>query len=213
MGREAILEGVEEGPADKVIRLVGYIVRIKWGCVNLAYFQPPDVPGTITPVFDNGDVVVFDVTEWFPLLGEDGMVDTEPQDDENRVALQIYRGACVYGNTRKLPRWGYPDGLPSHDLNQPRADSYGLSKKQKRTAERALLRSVMGAGLHGTFRLLGSAEYPTFENAIDGMGSMADKLRPNDEYFVQNPEKVKDHWRAVTLAAVAEAGGVDPPFF
>ena len=45
------------------------------------------------------------------------------------------------------------------------------------------------------------------------MGSMAYKLRPNDKYFVQNPEKVKDHRRAVTPAAVAAAGGVNPPFF
>ena len=143
--------------------------------------QPPDVPGTFTPVFDNGGFVMFDVAEWVPLLGEDGMVETEPQDDESRVALRIDRGARVYGNTRKLPRWGYPDGLPSHDRNQPRADSYGLSKKQKRTAERAMRKTIVGAGLHGTFRRLGLAEYPTFDNVIDVIGSMAYKLRPNDE--------------------------------
>ena len=45
------------------------------------------------------------------------------------------------------------------------------------------------------------------------MGSMAYKLRPNDEPFVQNTEEVKDHWRAVTPAEVAAAGGVNPPFF
>ena len=93
---------------------------------------------------------MFDVAGWVPLLGEDVMVETEPQDDESRVALRIDRGACVYGDTRKLPRWVYPDWLPSHDLNQPRADRYGLSKNQKRTAERALRRSIVGTGLHGT---------------------------------------------------------------
>ena len=214
MGLEGIVEGVEEGVADKVIPLVGYIERIKSGCVNSEYHQPPDVLGTFTALFDNGDFVMFDVAEWVPPLGEDGMVETEPQDDETRVALRIDRGARVYGNTRKLPRWGHSDGLPSHDLNQRRADRYGLSKKQKRTAERALRKTIVGEGLHGPFRLLGLAEYPTFEKIIDVMASMAYKLRPNDEYFVQNPEKVKAHWRAVKLAAaVAAAGGVNPPFF
>ena len=213
MELEGILEGVEEGVADKVIRLVGYIEHIKWGCVSSEYYQPPDVPGTFTPVFDNGDFVMFDVAEWVPLLGEDGMVETEPQDDESRVASRIDRGARVYGNSRKFPRWAYPDGFPSHDLNKPRAGRYGLSKNQKRTAERALRKTIVGAGLHGTFRRLGLAQYPTFENFIDVMRSMAYKLRPNDEFFVQNPEKVKDHWRAVTPAPMAAAGGINPPFF
>ena len=101
MGLEGILKGVEEGVADKVIRLAGYIERIKWDCVNSEYRQPPDIPGTFTPVFDNGDFVMFHVAEWVPLLGDDGMVETEPQDDESRVALQIDRVARVYGNTRK----------------------------------------------------------------------------------------------------------------
>ena len=173
MGLEGILQGVEEGLADKVIRLVGYIERIKWGCVKSEYHQPPDVPGTFTLVFDNGDFVMFDVAQWDPPLGEDGMVETEPQYDESRVDLQIDRGARVYGNTRKLPRWGYPDWLPSHDLNQPRADRYDLSKKERRTAERALRRSTVGAGLHGTFSRLGLAEYPTFENVIAMMAGRA----------------------------------------
>ena len=106
---EGIVSGVEEGVADKVVRLAGYL-------------QPPDVPETYMPVFNNFDFVVFDVAEWVPLLGADGMVETEPEDSESRVALLIYRGALVYANTRKLPRGGgYPDGLPSHDLNQPKA--------------------------------------------------------------------------------------------
>ena len=196
-----------------MIHLVGYVERIKWGCVNSEYRQPPDVPGTFTPVFDNGDFVMFDVAEWIPLLGEDGMVETEHQDDESRMVLRLDRGARVYGNTRKFPRWGHPDGLPSHDPNQPRANRYGLSKKKTRTAERALRKTILGAWLHGTFRRLGLAEYPTFENVIDVMGRMAYKLRPNDEFFVQTPEKVKDHWRAVTPAAAAAGGGVNPPFF
>ena len=154
MGLEGILEGVEEGVADKLIRLVGCIERIKCVCMNSEYRQPLDVPQTFTTVFDNGDFVVFGVAEWVPLLGEDGMVETEPQDDESRLALRIDRGARVYGSTPGLPRRGYPDGLQSHDLNQPRADKYGLSKKQRRTAERALRRSIWGAGLHGTFRSL-----------------------------------------------------------
>ena len=162
MRLDGSLEGVEEGVADKVIRVVGYIERIKWGCVNSEYRQPPDVPGTFMPVFYNGVSVVFDIAEWVPLLGKDGMVDTEPQDDESRVTLQIDRKGRVYENTRKLARWGYPDVLPSHDLNQPGADRYNLSKKQKRTAERALRKTIVGAGLHGTFRSLGLAEYRAF---------------------------------------------------
>ena len=192
---------------------MGCIERIKWGCVNSEYRQPPDVRGTFTPVFDNGDFVKFDVAEWVPLLGGDGMRETEPQDDEIMLALRIDRGAGVYGNTRRLPRWGYLDGLPSHDLNKPEAYRYGLSKKQKRTAERALRKTIEGEGIHGTFRRLSFAEYTTFDNVIHFMDSMSYKLRLNDEYFVQNPEKVKDHWRAVTPAAVAASGGVSPPFF
>ena len=210
IGLEGILEGVEEGVADKVIRLVIYIERIKWGYVNSEYRRPPDVPGTFSRVFDGGEFVMFDVAEKVPLLGEDGMVETEPQDDERRVALRIDRGARVYGNTRKLPRWSYPGGLPSHDLNQPWADRYGLSKNQKRTAERALRKNLVGAGLHGKFCRLGLAEYPTFENVIDVMGSMAYKLRPNEEYFAQNPENVKDHWRALSPDAVSAAAGFNP---
>ena len=45
------------------------------------------------------------------------------------------------------------------------------------------------------------------------MASMAHTLRPNDKYFVLNPENIKDHWRAVTPAAAAAVGGVGPPFF
>ena len=96
--------------------------------------------------------------------------------------------------------WGYPDGLSTPDLNQPRVDRYGLPKKKKGTTERVLRRTIVGAGLHSTFRRLGLTEYPTFEYFIDVMASMAYKLRPNDDYFVQNPEKVKDHWPAVTPA-------------
>ena len=94
MWLKRILEGLEEGVSDKVIRVVGYIEHIKWGCVSSQYRQPPEVPGTFTPVFDNGDFVMFDVAEWVPLLDEDGMVETEPQDDESRVALRIDRGAA-----------------------------------------------------------------------------------------------------------------------
>ena len=147
-----------------------------------------------------------------PVLGQDGMVETEPQDDESRVALQIDRGEHVYGNTRNLPRWGYPDGLPSHDPILTKGRQVWPVAKAKASAGRAPRRSIMGAGLHGTVRRLVLAEYPTFENVITVMGSMAYKLPPNDEYFVQNPETVKDHWRAGTPAAVAAAGGVDPPF-
>ena len=78
MGLEGILEGVEKGVPEKVIRLVGYIERIRWGCVNWEYHQPPDVPETFTWVFDNGEFVMFDEAEWVPLLGEDGMVETVP---------------------------------------------------------------------------------------------------------------------------------------
>ena len=87
MGLEGILAGVEEGVAETVIRLVGYIERIKWGCVNSEYLQRPDVPGAFTPVFHNGYFVMFDVAELVSLLGQDGMVETEPQEDESRVAL------------------------------------------------------------------------------------------------------------------------------
>ena len=52
MGLEGILEGDEEGVVHKVIRLVRYIERMKWGCVNSEYRQPPDAPGIFTPVFD-----------------------------------------------------------------------------------------------------------------------------------------------------------------
>lgn len=100
---QGILMGVEEGLAD-VSGLAGYIERIKWGCVNLEYLQPPEVPGTSTSVFENGDFVIFDVAEWVPFPGEGGMVETEPQDDETKVALQIDRGSRVYAKTRKLPR-------------------------------------------------------------------------------------------------------------
>ena len=162
MGLEGILEGVEEGVAEKVIRLVGYIEHIKWGCVNSEYRQPLDVLWTFTPVFDNGDFVMFDVAGWVPHL-EDGMVETEPQDDGGRVALRIDHGARVYGNTQKLPRCRYPERLLSHDLNRHRADRYRLSKKQKRTAERALHKTIVGAGLHGTFRSLGLAEYIPYQ--------------------------------------------------
>ena len=146
--------------------------------------SPPGHPRDVYVFFDNVDFVMFDVEELVPLLGEDGMVETEAQDDESRVALQINIFPLVYGNTRKLPRWGHPDVLPSHDLNQLKADRFGLSKKQNRTAERSPRRSIAGAGLHGTFRRLVLAEYPTFENVIDVMASLAYKLRPNDDDFV-----------------------------
>ena len=184
IGLEGILEGVEGGLADTYICLIGYIERIKWGYVNSEYRQPLDVQGTFKQVFNNCYFVMFDVAEKVPLLGEDGMVETEPQDDERSVALQIGRGTRVYGNTRKLPQWSYPDGLPSYDINQKTADRYGLSKKQKRAGERALHRTiamVVGMGLDGSFHCLGLTEHPTFENFIDVMASVAYKVRPNDE--------------------------------
>lgn len=96
--------------------------------MNPEYRETPDIPGTFKPVFDKANLFIIVVAEWVPFLGEEGMVEIEPQDDESRFALRIDRGARVYENTRKLPRWGYPDGLQSHDPNQTRADSYGLSK-------------------------------------------------------------------------------------
>ena len=38
---------------------------------------------------------MFDVAEWVPLMGEDGMVEKEPQENESRETLRIYRGTRV----------------------------------------------------------------------------------------------------------------------
>ena len=68
MGVEGILEGVQSEVTEKIIRLVGYVERIRWRFADRLNRQPPMNPGTFTSVYDNGDWVHFDVTQWVPVV-------------------------------------------------------------------------------------------------------------------------------------------------
>ena len=104
MGVEGILEGVQSEAMEKIIRLVGYVERIRWRVADRLNRQPPMNPGTFTPVYDNGDWVHFDVTQWAPVVPSSGMVAHAPVTESDRVAFQVDRGTRFYGNRRLWPR-------------------------------------------------------------------------------------------------------------
>ena len=138
MSVEGILEGVQSEVTEKVIRLVGYVERILWRVADRLNRQPPMNPGTFTPVYDNGDWVHFDVTQWAPVVPSSGMVAHAPVTESDRVAFQKDRVTLFYGNTRSWRRYGYPEGIPAHDDDMRKPGRYGLTRKPMKVAEREL---------------------------------------------------------------------------
>ena len=63
IGVEGILEGVQSEVTENTVHLVGYVERIRWRVADRLNLQPPMNPGTITPVYDNGDWIHFDVPQ------------------------------------------------------------------------------------------------------------------------------------------------------
>ena len=104
MGAEAILEGVQSEVTEKIVRFVGYVERIRWRVADRLNRQPPLNPTTFTPVYDNGDWVHLDVTQWAPVVRSSGMVAHAPVPESDRVAFQVDRGTRFYGNRRLWPR-------------------------------------------------------------------------------------------------------------
>ena len=167
MGVEGILEGVQSEVMEKVVRLVGYVERIRWRVADRLNRQPPMNPGTSTPVYDNGDWVHFDVTQWAPVVPSSGMVAHAPVTESDRVAFQVDRGTRFYGNTRSWPRYGYPEGILPHDDDMRKPSRHGLTRKPMKVAERALRGRLNDAGYYGPLRRLGMAEYPKFEDFVE----------------------------------------------
>ena len=91
-GVEGILEGVQSEVTEKIVRLVGYVERICWRVADRPNRQLPMNPGTFTPVYDNGDWVHFDVTQWAPVVPSSGMVSHASVTESDRVTFQVDRG-------------------------------------------------------------------------------------------------------------------------
>ena len=212
MGVEGILEGVRSEVTEKIIRLVGYVERIRWRVADRLNRQPPMNPGTFTPVYHNDDWVHFDVTQWAHVVPSSGMVAHAPVTESDRVAFRVDRGTRFYGNTRSWPRYGYPEGISAHDDDMRKPGRHGLTRKPMKVAERALHGMFNDAGYYGPLRRLGKAEYPKFEDFVEMYGFLAYRARPDDVFFQENPGRVKDHWRVVAPAgsSAAEGDGAGP---
>ena len=149
MGVEGILEGVQSEVTEKIVRLLGYVERIRWRVADQLNRQPPMNMGTFTPVNDKGDRVPFDVTQWAPMVPSSGIVAHAPVPESDRVAFKVDRGARYYGNTLSWPRYDYPEGIPTHNDDMRNPGRHGLTRKPMRAAERALRGMLNDAGYYG----------------------------------------------------------------
>ena len=211
VGVKGILEVVQSEVTEKIIRLFVYVERIRWRVADRMNRQPPMNPGTFTPVYNNGDWVRFDVTQWAPVVPSSGMIAHALVTESGPVAFQVDRGTRFYGNTRSWPRYGYPECIPAHDDDMRKPGRHGLTHKPMNVAERALRVMLNDAGYYGPLRRLGMAEYPKFEDFVEN-GFLVYRARPDDVFFQENPGRVKDHWRVVPPAgsSAAEGDGAAP---
>ena len=142
-------------------------------------------------MYDNGDWVHFDVTQWVPVVASSGIVAHDPVTENDRVAFQVDRGTQFYGNTRSWPRYVYPEGIKAHDYDMRKPGRHGLTRKPMRVTKRALRVLLNEVRYSGPLLRLVMAEYPNFEDFVEMYGFVAYQARPDAVFSRRTLERLR----------------------
>ena len=124
MGVDQILEGCPLILVERCQELHESIERVRWFEVPAQNRHLPNQVGSVTPVYDGGEFVPFDLDNWCPVLPQAMLAMEIPTSREDRVSERVDRAPRVFGETEgwlsvQNPRLSEPNVISQFLRDRP----------------------------------------------------------------------------------------------